>query len=328
MDDGRRRGCQEDQPREGSSADEATMAGPRLMARRHPVCRHGADEGADVAEAQDDADDRRLQPELPDGIHDERGQGDVVEQVAGRGARRDAAQVAVAEDIAEPVADLAGQVLPTISAPGPRRRAAGGPHPSRYLERPGRRSPGPTAGAVALAAGTARGAVAEAVESARERWHQNGELNAVRAEVAALIDAAGGAASLDELEQPLRPVAPLRRTSASAGAEPLRCYAPSELEASVAAPLVAAYAEGGPVLVASSPEAVEYARRLARAADALVGDAPPSPGRAEEDQRSCLFPEGAPALPPCATVAASRRRLDPRRPVEPPRTLSPRHGAP
>src|SRR5271166_255630 len=57
----------------------------------------------------------------------------------------------------------------------------------------------PNAGEVAAKVGTARSAVADALEAARDRWHKSADLNAVRAEIDTLLNTAGGVASVDEL---------------------------------------------------------------------------------------------------------------------------------
>ena len=41
----------------------------------------------------------------------------------------------------------------------------------------------PTAGEVAIAVGTARSGVADALQAARERWHKSADLNAVRTDL-------------------------------------------------------------------------------------------------------------------------------------------------
>jgi len=78
-----------------------------------------------------------------------------------------------------------------------------------------------------------------------------------------------------------------------------------ELEASVTDIRFAAYtdAEGRSALLSTSPEGAEYARRLARAVDALAAQDPlPGPARVEEELGLVPIPEGANAL-------AAERRL-------------------
>src|SRR5262249_47419587 len=148
--------------------------------------------------------------------------------------------------------------------------------------------PWPSAGEVAAAVGTARSAVADALEAARQRWHRNPELNAVRNEMAALLSAAGGVASVDELATQLLATRgsvedDVQQRSHRAKAT---IRAAMELDAAVSPIRFVAYtdAEGCPPLIAASAESAEYARRLARSADALAAENPlPSPGRIEEE---------------------------------------------
>ncbi len=164
----------------------------------------------------------------------------------------------------------------------------------------------PTAGEVAAAVGTARSGVADALEAARDRWHKSAELNAVRSEIDALINCRGrrrfsrrtcgpaagsrGSVEDDERQRSRRARATIR--------------AAVELEASVSPTRFAAHLnpEGRPPLIAASAEAAEYARRLARAADALAEEEPlPSPGRVDEELGLVPVPEGA------GPLAADRR---------------------
>jgi serine/threonine protein kinase len=158
--------------------------------------------------------------------------------------------------------------------------------------------PWPSAGEVAAAVGTARSAVAHALEAARGRWRKSVELNAVRTEVDVLVAAAGGVASVDELAAQL--------LAARGSVEDDECQrsrrsratirAAVELEASVSPTRFAAYAgtDGLPPLVAASAEAAEYARRLARVVDALAAEDPlPTPGRVDEELGLVPVPDGA-----------------------------------
>lgn len=159
----------------------------------------------------------------------------------------------------------------------------------------------PNAGEVAIAVGTARSGVADALEAARERWHKSHDLNAFRADFDGLIQAAGGVASVDELAAQLLAargsVQDDERERGRRARAVLR--AAVELEASVSSTRFAAYAEGGPVLLAGAPEFAEYARRLGRAADRLVQEDPlPSPGRVEEELGLVPMPQGVGAMPP------------------------------
>jgi hypothetical protein len=156
----------------------------------------------------------------------------------------------------------------------------------------------PSAGEVAVAVGTARSAVADALEAARQRWHRNAELNAVRAEIDALISAAGGVASVDELATQLLAargsVEDDERQRSRRARATIR--AAVELETSVSPIRFAAHTDADrcPPLIAASAEAAEYARRLARVADAFAAEDPlPSPGRIEEELGLVPVPDGA-----------------------------------
>jgi serine/threonine protein kinase len=155
-----------------------------------------------------------------------------------------------------------------------------------------------TAGEVASAIGTARSAVADALETARDRWHRSAELNAVRSEINALLTADGGVASVEEMAARLLAargsVEDDERQRSRRARATIR--AAVELETSVSPIRFAAYtdAEGRLPLIAASPEAAQYARRLARCADALAEEDPlPSPGRVEEELGLVPVPEGA-----------------------------------
>jgi serine/threonine protein kinase len=163
-------------------------------------------------------------------------------------------------------------------------------------------APWASAGDVAAAIGTSRSAVADALAAARERWHKSADLNAVRGEIDALIATAGGVATVDELAVLLLGS---RGSVKEDDRERMRraratIRAAVELEASVSPTRFVSYAEAKPdaaVLVAASPENAEYARRLGRAADALVAETPlPSPGRVDDELGVVPVPEGAAAL--------------------------------
>ena len=176
---------------------------------------------------------------------------------------------------------LADQLLP--------RRPAGDDRPedrilAYYLGIDDDAAPWSSAGHVAAAVGTSRSAVADALEAARDRWHKSADLNAVRAEIDALVVTAGGVATVDELAVLLLGS---RGSVMEDDRERMRraratIRAAVELEASVTPMRFAAYVEAKPdaaVLVAASSENAEYARRLGRAADKLFSEIPlPSPG--------------------------------------------------
>ena len=187
------------------------------------------------------------------------------------------------------------------------RRPAGDEKPedrilARYLGIEPEDAPAwPNAGEVAIAIGTARSGVADALQAARDRWHKSADLNAFRTDLDGLIQAAGGAASVDELAAQLLAargsVQEDERERSRRACAVLR--AAVELEASVSPTRFAAYAEGGPVVIASATEVAEYGRRLGRAADRLAKEHPlPSPGRVEEELGLVPVPEGMGAMPP------------------------------
>jgi hypothetical protein len=155
-------------------------------------------------------------------------------------------------------------------------------------------------GDVARSAAVARSAVAEALDRARERWHKSREINEVRAELGALLQADGGVASADELASQL-----LAARGSVEEDESLRARlalavlrAAVELEASVARPRFGANLEATPTLIAASPELADYARRLGGEADRLAAEDPlPGPGRAEEQLARVPTPEAGPPLP-------------------------------
>ncbi len=160
----------------------------------------------------------------------------------------------------------------------------------------------PNAGQVAIAAGTARSAVADALEAARTRWHKSNDLNTVRADLLALVEAAGNVASLEELSDQLLAARGSVQDDARERTRRVRAVvrAAVELEASILPIRFDGYVDpdGGPVLLATAPEFAEYARRLGRAADRLVKEDPlPSPGRVDEELGLVPVPEGVGPLP-------------------------------
>lgn len=180
----------------------------------------------------------------------------------------------------------------------------------------------PNAGQVAIAVGTARSAVADALEAARTRWHKSHDLNTVRSDLFGLIDAAGNVASLEELSEQLLAARGSVQEDVQERSRRVRAVlrAAVELEASVLPIRFDGHvdADGGPVLLATAPEFAEYARRLGRAADGLVKeDPPPSPGRVEEELGLVPVPEGVGPLPPgrmlrLAAAASSNAALSAR----------------
>ena len=187
------------------------------------------------------------------------------------------------------------------------RRPAGDEKPedrilARYLGIEPEDAPAwPNAGEVAIAVGTARSGVADALQGARDRWHKSADLNTIRSDLVGLIEAAGGVASVNELaEQMLASRGSVQDDERERGRRARAILrAAVELEASVSPTRFAAYAEGGPVLIASVPEFAEYARRLGRAADQLAKEDPlPSPGRVDEELGLVPVPDGVGPMPP------------------------------
>jgi serine/threonine protein kinase len=162
----------------------------------------------------------------------------------------------------------------------------------------------PAPGDVARSAGVARSAVATVIGQARERWHKSRDLNELRAELVSLLQASGGVATAEELASQLLASRGSVEEDEADRARLARAVlrAAVELEASVTDPRFSAYAEASPVLVATSPELADYARRLGAAADRLAREEPlPAPGRVEE--------ELAFVVPPTEAVAPSSRTL-------------------
>lgn len=160
--------------------------------------------------------------------------------------------------------------------------------------------PWPNAGDVALAVGTARSTVADALEAARNRWHKSADLNAVRGDLDGLLSAAGGVSTVDELAAQLLAA---RGSTQDDEAERQRraraiVRAAVELELSTTPIRFAAQDESAPVLITRTPELADYARRLGRAADRLASETPlPNPGRVEEELGVVPVPEGVGPLP-------------------------------
>lgn len=155
----------------------------------------------------------------------------------------------------------------------------------------------PNAGDVAAAVGTARSAVADALDAGRDRWHKSADLNGVRTEIESLLAAAGGVATVDELAAQLLAARGSTEDDERQRSRRARAVmrAAIELEAAVAPVRFSVHTSPGrPLLVASSPEAAEYARRLGRSVDGLSKEEPlPSPGRVEEELGLVPVPDGA-----------------------------------
>lgn len=162
----------------------------------------------------------------------------------------------------------------------------------------------PAPGDVARSAGVARSAVATVIGHARERWHKSRDLNDLRAELASLLQASGGVATAEELASQLLASRGSVEEDETDRARLARAVlrAAVELEVSVTTPRFAAYTETAPVLVATSAELADHARKLGAAADRLAREEPlPAPGRVEEELALIAPPTGA-AMPSGRTL--------------------------
>jgi serine/threonine protein kinase len=159
----------------------------------------------------------------------------------------------------------------------------------------------PAAGAVASRCGTARSALAKALEGARERWLKLASLNALRTEMATLLDLNGGVMTAAELA---RQILAMRGSRSENETERLRLAlavlrGAVEAEAGLAQPRFSSYEEEAFVLIASTIDAAIYAQALGREADVLAEvDPPPAPVRVQEALERVIRPEGLPPLPP------------------------------
>jgi hypothetical protein len=158
----------------------------------------------------------------------------------------------------------------------------------------------PAAGIVASRCGTARSALAKALE-ARERWLKLPSLNALRTEIATLLDLNGGVMTAAELA---RQILAMRGSRSEDETQRLRVAlaalrAAVEAEAGLAQPRFSFYEEEAFVLIASTIDAAIYAQASGREADMLAADdPPPAPVRVQESLESVTRPEGLRALPP------------------------------
>ncbi len=144
----------------------------------------------------------------------------------------------------------------------------------------------PTPGDVAKACEIPRSVVATALEQGRDRWHRAHELNELRTDIAALLQGAGGVATVDELAgQLLAARGSVEEDEGDRGRLARAALrAAVELEASVEPIRFGANAEGEPVLLATHPDLADHARRLGQAADRLAASDPlPSLNRAQEE---------------------------------------------
>jgi|HubBroStandDraft_1064217.scaffolds.fasta_scaffold00063_36 serine/threonine protein kinase len=159
----------------------------------------------------------------------------------------------------------------------------------------------PQAGAVAEAVKIARSAVADVLEAARTRWKKHSDLDAVGSDIADLLSAQGGVASVAELATHLLAARGSVEEDAHERGRIARAVlrAAVELEAATEEPRFAAYADAVPVLIADRAERAEFGRRLGRTADALVREDPlPGLARVEEELGLVPVPEGIEGLPP------------------------------
>jgi serine/threonine protein kinase len=171
----------------------------------------------------------------------------------------------------------------------------------------------PTPGDVAKACEIPRSVVATALEQARDRWHRARELNELRTDVLALVQGAGGVATVGELAGQLLAARGSVEEDEDDRDRLARAAlrAAVELEASVEPIRFGANAEAEPVLLATHSDLADHARRLGQAADRLAASDPlPSPNRAQQELAD--VPASATVAPPPAqrllrlAAAASR----------------------
>jgi serine/threonine protein kinase len=143
-----------------------------------------------------------------------------------------------------------------------------------------------------------RARIGQVVTKARERWRKNPSVTALRETVNELLEANGGAMTVDEL------CTAVLAARGSGEEEPARSQLASvvvraavEAERGSAEPRFAERRAGSSVLVTTDPRLADYAERLGRAADELAAlDPMPTPARALEALREVSPVEGASAL--------------------------------
>lgn len=132
----------------------------------------------------------------------------------------------------------------------------------------------------------------------RARWAKEASLTQLRAEIAEILAAAGGAMPVEELAEAIL------ASRGSAEEEPLRsrralaaARAAAEVERTLAEPRFLVLRQGQRVLLAASVELAVYAVRLGDQADRLAAEDPLAPpNRAVERLREIEPPDGAEAL--------------------------------
>ncbi|HEX7316678.1 MAG TPA: BREX system serine/threonine kinase PglW [Pyrinomonadaceae bacterium] len=143
-----------------------------------------------------------------------------------------------------------------------------------------------------------RARVGQVVTKARERWRKNASVTALRETLAELLEANGGAMTVDEL------CTAVLAARGSGEEEPARSQLASvvvraalEAERGSAEPRFAERRAGRSVLVTTDPSLADYAERLGRIADELAAlDPMPTPARALEALREAAPIEGAQTL--------------------------------
>lgn len=170
---------------------------------------------------------------------------------------------------------------------------------------PDPRHPWPRLGEVARAAGLGRRQVVEALAAGRERWRKQPAVTGVRADLARLMDAAGGLFTAREAARDLLALRGSVRDDAERERVALAVVR-AAVEAESGAPdtrFQMIDTPAGPV-IAAGPAGVAYAVALGQAADALADrDPPASPQRAAEDLAAVPRPEGLPPLTPLRRAA-------------------------
>lgn len=186
----------------------------------------------------------------------------------------------------------------------------------------------PSQGDAATAAGVSRQRVSQLVGTARERWKRIAALSALRADVAELLQAFGGVASVDELADQ---VLALRGSAAEDVALQRRharavVRAAFEADQALAEPAWVERRRGARVVVADDAHGIEgltvaeWAFALGEVADRLVATDPlPSPAATLDALRAVAAPTGLEPLPDARLVrlaaaasagAAASSRLD------------------
>jgi len=151
---------------------------------------------------------------------------------------------------------------------------------------------------VARYLGLTRARVGQIVTKARERWHKNPSIRALRNTITEIIEASGGAMTNREL------IAAVLAARGSSADEPSRSQLASvitraavETERHSDTPRFIERRSGEIILIARDVATADYVERLSRAADKLADlDPVPTPARTIETLRAVAAPDGVPAI--------------------------------